>query len=191
MKGNKTMNGNLAYQEETREELLHGKNYMKSSPSVNHNRVAFHIATAFQARLKGKTCEAFADGTDVYLTDNDRVIPDVMIICNQDIIKNDGIHGAPDLVVEVLSPGTSKNDRGYKKELYEKSGVKEYWIVDVKLRSVESYLLTDGRYRLGGVYQLPTNDMTDKEKEACTSTIPASLFSDFCIPLDEIFYNLF
>lgn len=191
MKGNKTMNGNLAYQEEPREELLHGKIYMMSSPSVNHNRVAFHIATAFQARLKGKTCEAFADGTDVYLTDNDRVIPDVMIICNQDIIKNDGIHGAPDLVVEVLSPGTSKNDRGYKKELYEKSGVKEYWIVDVKLRSVESYLLTDGRYRLGGVYQLPTNDMTDKEKEACTSTIPASLFSDFCIPLDEIFYNLF
>lgn len=187
----KSMNTNLAYQEDPREELLHGEIYMMSSPSVNHNRVAFHIATAFQARLKGKPCEAFADGTDVYLTDNDRVIPDVMIVCNKDIIKNDGIHGAPDLVVEVLSPGTSKNDRGYKKDLYEKSGVKEYWIVDVKPRSIETYLLTDGRYRLDGVYQLPTDDMTERDREACTDTISASLSNDFCIPLEEIFYNLF
>lgn len=185
------MNTNLAYQEVPREELLHGEIYMMSSQSVNHNRVAFHISTAFQACLKGKPCEAFADGTDVYLTDDDRVIPDVMIVCNKDIIKNDGIHGAPDLVVEVLSPGTSKNDRGYKKDLYEKSGVKEYWIVDVKPRSIETYLLTDGRYRLDGVYQLPTDDMTERDREACTDTISASLSNDFFIPLEEIFYNLF
>lgn len=185
------MDTSPAYQEEPREELLHGKIYMMSSPSVNHNRVAFHIATAFQARLKGKTCEAFSDGTDVYITDNDRVIPDVMIICNKDIIKNDGIHGAPDLVVEVLSPSTANNDKGYKKDLYEKAGVKEYWIVDIKPRSIESYLLTDGKYRLGGVYQLPTNDMIEREREACTDIIPVSLYNDFCIPLEEIFYNLF
>lgn len=186
------MSTNLAYQEDPREELLHGKIYMMSGPSVNHNRVAFHIATAFQARLKGKACEVFANGTDVYLTDDDRVIPDVMIICNKDIIKNDGIHGAPDLVVEVLSPGTSKNDRGYKKDLYEKSGVKEYWIVDVKPRSIEAYMLTDGRYMPGGVYQLPADDMTEREQEACTDTIPVSLHNDFSIPLkEEIFYNLF
>ena len=109
------MNGSLAYQEEPREELLHGKIFMMSSPSVNHNRTASNIYYAFRNYLEGKNCEAFADGTDVYLSDEDRVIPDVMIICNKDIIQKDGIHGAPDLVVEVLSPGTAKNDRGYKK----------------------------------------------------------------------------
>lgn len=191
MKGKSIMNTNLAYQEDSREELLHGEIYMMSSPSVNHNRVAFHIATAFHTRLKGKTCEVFADGTDVYLTDDDRVIPDVMIICNKDIIKNDGIHGTPDLIVEVLSPGTSKNDRGYKRDLYEMSGIKEYWIVDTKLRSIESYLLTDGKYKLGGVYQLPDDDMIEREREACTDTIPVSLCNDFNISLEEIFYNLF
>lgn len=71
------MNTNLAYQEEPREELLHGKIYMMPSPTVNHNRVTSHIFNAFFNYLKGKTCEAFVDGTDVYLTENDRVIPDM------------------------------------------------------------------------------------------------------------------
>lgn len=187
------MNGNLAYQEEPREELLNGKIYMMSSPSVNHNRIAFNISHTFWNYLKGKKCETFGDGTDVYLTDNDRVIPDVMIVCNRDIIQKDGIHGAPDLVVEVLSPGTAKNDKGYKKELYEKSGVKEYWIVDPVSRSIEVYLLSNGKYVLDEVYALypDGSGVTDKEREETKKEIRVSLYSDFRIPLEEIFQNLF
>ena len=185
------MNANLAYQEEPREELLNGEIYMMSSPTVNHNRVASHIFNAFFNHLKGKTCEAFADGTDVYLAENDRVIPDVMIVCNKGIVKRDGIHGAPDLVVEVLSPSTAKNDRGYKRELYEKAGVKEYWIADPETRSIEAYLLSDGKFVLGGFYQLASDDMIERDREACIETVPVSLYSDFSIPLEEIFYNLF
>ena len=189
MKG-KDMNENPAYQKDPREELLHGKIYMMSSPSVNHSQTASNIYYAFRSYLKGKSCRAFNDGVDVYLTEEDRVIPDAMIVCNKNIIQTDGIHGAPDLVAEVLSPSTSKNDRGYKKDLYEKSGVKEYWIVDTKSRSIESYLLSDGKYILDGVYQLSSDDMTGREKESCTDTIPVSLCSGFTIPLEEIFYNL-
>lgn len=185
------MNTNLAYQEEPREELLHGEIYMMSSPSINHSRAASNIYYIFRNYLKQKNCKAFADGVDVYLTENDRVIPDAMIVCNKNIIYPDGIHGAPDLVAEVLSPSTAKNDKGYKRDLYESTGVKEYWIVDVKSRSIEAYLLTDGKYRLDGVYQLPTDDMTEREREACTGTIPVSLYNGFSIPLEEIFYNLF
>ncbi|WP_285823930.1 Uma2 family endonuclease [Schaedlerella arabinosiphila] len=187
------MNGNLAYQEDFREEMLGGKIYMMSSPSVNHNRVASHIFNAFFNYLKGKPCEAFSDGTDVFLTDEDRVIPDVMIICNKDIIEKDGIHGAPDLVVEVLSPGTAKNDKGYKKDLYEKVGVKEYWIVDPSLHSIESYLLSDGKYKLDGFYGIFPDGLgiTEKERAESKKEIPVSLYSDFTIPLEEIFYNLF
>ena len=79
------MADNLAYQEELRDEMLNGKVVLMSPrPTVNHNRVAFNIARIFANRLDGKPCEAFSDGTDVYLTEKDRVIPDVMIICKRD-----------------------------------------------------------------------------------------------------------
>jgi len=187
------MNGNLAYQDEPREELLNGKIVMMASASVNHNRVAGNIYYIFRSYLKGKKCEAFSDGVDVYLTDDDRVIPDAMIICSKNIIKADGIHGAPDLIVEVLSPSTAKNDKGYKKDLYEQSGVKEYWIVDPAMRSIEAYLLEDGRYNLKDFYGLfPDNlGLTEKEKTESKKEIPVSLYSDFCIPLEEIFQDLF
>lgn len=186
------MNGNLAYQEEPREELLNGKIYLMSSPSVNHNQVASNIYYAFRNYLKGKTCRTFSDGVDVYLTENDRVIPDTMIVCRKDIIKIDGIHGAPDLVVEVLSPGTAKNDRGYKKDLYEKAGVKEYWLVDPAVRSIEAYLLSDGKYNLDGFYGIFPDSLgiTEKEKAESKKEIPVSLYDDLTISLEEIFYNL-
>lgn len=187
------MRGNLAYQEEFREELLNGKISMMSSPSVNHNRVAGNIYTIFRNYLKGKSCEAFSDGVDVYLSNKDRVIPDGVIICNKDIIRMDGIHGAPDLVVEILSPSTAKNDKGYKKDLYEKSGIKEYWIVDPNMRSIEAYLLSDGKYTLDGFYGLFPDafGITEKERAESKKEIWVSLYDDFCIPLKEIFQNLF
>ena len=115
------MADNLAHQEEIRDEMLNGKIVLMSPrPAVNHNRVIGNIFFAFMGYLRGKTCEPFADGTDVYLTEKDRVVPDVMIICKKEIIKRNGVHGAPDLIVEVLSPGTEKRDRGYKKRLVRK-----------------------------------------------------------------------
>lgn len=186
------MNGNLAYQEQPREELLNGKIYMMSSPTVNHSQIASNIYYAFRSYLKGKTCRAFNDGVDVYLTEKDRVIPDAMIVCNKNNIKLDGIHGAPDLVVEVLSPGTSKNDKGYKKDLYEKSGVKEYWLIDPMLHSIEVYLLTNGKFALDEVYALYPDGLsvTDKEREETKKEIHVSLYNDFCISLEEIFKDL-
>lgn len=187
------MNGNLAYQEEPREELLGGRIYMMSSPTVNHYQISFNIVTAFQSYLKGKTCRAFGDGVDVYLTENDRVIPDAMIVCNKNIIRLDGIHGTPDLIVEVLSPGTAKNDRGCKKNLYETAGVKEYWIVDPISHSIEVYILADGKFVLDEVYALyPAGaGVTDKEREETKKEIQVSLYNDFCISLEEIFKDLF
>ena len=188
------MADNLAYQEEPREELLGGKVlFMSPRPTVNHNRVAFNIAIAFERHLRGKTCEAFADGTDVYLTEKDRVVPDVMIVCNPDIIRRDGIHGAPDLMVEVLSPATAKRDRGYKMRLYERCGVREYWLVDPEGRSVETYLLQDGAYRLDEVYVIFPDyvQLSDEERKEYKDEVKVSLYEDFFIPLEDIFRNLF
>ena len=123
------MNDNLAYELEFWDELIDGEIVLMSPrPATNHNQTAFNIAALFKTFLKGKTCRVFPDGMDLYLTEKDRFVPDVMVICDRSKIKNDGIHGAPDLVVEVLSPSSIKRDRIYKKRIYEQCGVREYWI---------------------------------------------------------------
>ena len=118
------MSDNLAYQEEVREELIGGKIVaMSPRPTFNHNRVASRIYWMFESHLRGRRCTAIADGTDLYLTDEDRFVPDMMVVCDTDKIKSDGIHGAPDLVVEVLSPSTARNDKTHKKGDLCKCGV--------------------------------------------------------------------
>ena len=188
------MADNLAYQEEIRDEMLNGRVVLMSPrPAVNHNRVIGNIFFAFMGYLRGKTCEPFADGTDVYLSEKDRVIPDVMIICKKEIIKRKGVFGVPDLIVEVLSPGTEKRDRGYKKDLYEKSGVREYWLVDTESQTIEVYLLKDKKYVLDDVYRIFPDyvELSADEQERYKSEVPVSLYDDFSIPLEDIFRNLF
>ena len=189
------MADNLAYQyyDEPRNETLNGKVVLMSPrPLVNHNRVIFNIARIFGNYLKGKPCEAFADGTDVFLTEKDRVIPDAMIICNKDIIKRKGIYGSPNLVVEVLSHGTEKRDRGYKKDLYERCGVGEYWLADPESKSVEVYLLENGKYRLDEVYKIFPDyvEFEPGEREEYKDEVKVSLYEDFFIPLEDIFENV-
>ena len=106
-----------AYQEKFREELIDGKTVMMSPrPSFNHNQVSYNIATLFANYLKGKKCTPIADGMALYLNDENHFVPDFMVVCNPDKIKNVGIFGAPVRVVVVLSPGTMNHDRGRKKK---------------------------------------------------------------------------
>ncbi|MCL2055334.1 MAG: Uma2 family endonuclease [Oscillospiraceae bacterium] len=184
---------NLAYNyDDVWEEKLDGKIVLMSPrPVLNHNRVLTKISRLFGNYLEGKPCEVFSDGVDVKLTENDTVIPDVMVVCDKSIIKDDVIQGAPSLIVEILSPSTAKRDKGYKKELYEKCGVLEYWIVDTASKSIEVYLLKNGRYILDEVYSvLPESilkKMTDEEREAVKYNFKTSLFDDLVISVEDIF----
>lgn len=189
------MNSNLAYQDELREELINGEVVaMSPSPTFNHNRVASRIYRAFENYLEGKRCTAIADGTDLYLTQEDRFIPDMMVVCDRDKIRRDGVHGAPDLVVEVLSPSTARNDRMHKKAVYEACGVREYWLVDPENRTIEQHFLRDGRLELNTVYtSYPESElerMTEKERAEVETHFKCSLYDDFAIALDDIFSGL-
>lgn len=193
------MNSNLAYKDgwmdPPREELIGGKVVaMSPRPVFNHNHVAFRIAHLFETYLKGKRCTVIADGTDLYLTEKDRFVPDMMVVCDRDKIKRDGVHGAPDLVVEVLSPSTAKNDRLHKKAVYGSCGVREYWLVDPENRTIEQYLPQDGRLELNTVYVSYSEDalerMTEEERSAVETHFQCSLYDDFDISLDEIFSGL-
>ena len=141
------MNTNLAYKEEyVKEELINGQVVLMSpQPSINHVNVINNISILFGNFLKGKTCQSCPDSAAVFLTEKDYFVPDFMVVCDPDKVKYNGVYGAPDLVVEVLSPSTAKRDRGYKKQVYEQCGVREYWLVNVAEKSVEQYLLAEGR----------------------------------------------
>lgn len=179
-------------------ELIDGKIFMMSPrPRVEHATVCTNIASEFRSYLKGKTCRAFCDGVDVFLDENNRFIPDTMIVCNPDIIKHDGIHGAPDLVVEVLSKTTAKNDRSKKKYTYAKYGVKEYWIVDVWSKSVEVYYNQDNWFVLDNIYYYLTdeeiaenNNMSDNDIDKIkeyTDSIKVSICDNLVVKLKDIF----
>jgi Uma2 family endonuclease len=103
------------------------------------------------------------------------VQPDICVICDLSKLDDKGCIGAPDLIVEVLSPSTLKYDWNYKFNLYEAAGVTEYWIVDPKTKTANVFLLQpDGKYDLGTVYD-------------CGQKAPVHIFEGLEIDLNELF----
>lgn len=191
------MEGNLApaLYDEPRAELIDGKvTAMSPRPVLNHNSIIFNLSRVFGNYLLGKPCRPFGDGADLYLTAKDHFIPDFMIVCDKNKIRGGGHHveGAPDFVVEVLSPGTAKRDKGYKKDAYERSGVREYWIIDPVGRSVEQHVLEEGAFTLRDVYyhyrDYELEDMTGEEKAEVVTEIRCAVFDDLSVRLEDIFY---
>ena len=184
-----------AYRIDWKEELIDGKIVAMSPAATNHNLIAGNIHHLFKTYLKGKNCVPFGDNETVYLTPKDKFVPYFMIVCDRSKIKWNGIQGAPDLVVEILSPSTAKNDKGHKKETYAKCGVLEYWIVNPVDKSVEIYL-NEGQthFRLSNVYTLCPDwvleSMNDEEQKAVLNHFKCSLYSDLDIYLDDIFEGL-
>lgn len=179
-------------------ELINGKIVMMSPrPRVNHTRVAGTIYRIFSAALKGKRCEAFPDGVDLYLDEKNHFIPDAMIICDPSQVKGDRIDGAPSLVVEVLSPSTELRDRGVKMRAYAAAGVEEYWLVDVVSKRVEVYRQQDGRLEIQRVYTYysPEEQKENAEKpgrfrlsdEDMEQEIQVERCGGFRVPLGDVF----
>lgn len=123
-----------------RHEIIEGDEFMTPAPNPHHQTVLFKIARRLgdhaEARKLGRV---FVAPTDVVLSDHDIVEPDVFFIVQKrlSIIGLNNIQGAPDLVIEILSPSTTAQDRGPKLALYERAGVLEYWIVDPVAKTLE------------------------------------------------------
>lgn len=186
------MNSNLAYQDDTWDELINGHLVLMSPrPSFNHNRVSSNIFRIFANHLEGRTCEAIADGTELYLSTKDRFVPDVMVVCDPHKKTRKGVYGAPDLVVEVLSFSTAKRDRGYKMQAYAQAGVKEYWIVSPTDKTIEQYLLQERQLVLHDVFSLngdfAPEEMTEEERAELVTEFKCSLYDDLLIKLEAVF----
>ena len=127
---------------------------MTPAPKVKHQITVWNICRAIDKDPKGlDDCTAFSAPTDVVLDEWNVVQPDVFVVCDKNKITEDNIRGAPDLVIEVVSPSTEVKDRREKKKLYERSGVKEYVIVFPHREYVERYLLLEaGHYSQPEIY---------------------------------------
>jgi len=145
----------LKWQIEERVELIKGKIFQMSAPSRVHQKLFGYIFYEIYYYLKDKKCEVYAAPFDVRLPrmskeDKDIVTvvqPDICVICNPEILDAKGCLGAPDIVVEILSPGNNSLELKNKYELYEESGVKEYWIVSPGDATFVVNILENGKYR--------------------------------------------
>ncbi len=186
------MNTAAAYRDEHDiVEVIHGKDVaMSPRPGTRHMLIAGNICRIFASFLRGKRCKVFME-PDVFLDEKNNFVPDVLIVCDKGKIKANGIYGAPDLVVEILSPSTMTRDRGVKKDAYEKAGVKEYWIVDPVSQSIEVYHLKEGRLALDHAYAVfpdwEWERMTEEERAATRLSVKVSLYDDLIVDVREVF----
>ena len=146
----------LTWDDDERWEIIDGVPYdMSPAPTAAHQRILGELHLQFGAWLKGKSCRLYFAPFDVRLPEagesDDQVEtvvqPDLSIICDKTKLDKAGCRGAPDLAVEILSPGTARKDLTVKFARYERAGVREYWIVDPEGKSVRIFTLgVDGRY---------------------------------------------
>ena len=182
-------------------EIIGGKKRMPPSASANHGSIVLDLHYVFRNILRGKTFKFYAD-IDVVLSAEDTVRPDFAVIGDfSKIAGGKNIQGAPDFIAEVLSPSNSAYDLVIKKNLYQKHGVREYWIVDINSRNIHVYRLNDeGLYGDPSIYHSFTeeekqdilNGYDDEDKEMIKITeIKTCTFGDeISVPIDNIFENL-
>lgn len=130
--------------EGTRAELIENSLYMSPAPTVTHQDIIGLIfSQIFLFTQKKKLGKIFVAPVDVFLNPENAFQPDILFISkkNNRLIKEDGIYGAPDLVIEVLSPGSKKLDLTQKKDVYEAAGVREYWVVDPATKVSQGFRL--------------------------------------------------
>jgi len=175
----------LTWDDDQRWELIDGEAHcMSPAPSLTHQRISMNLSGIFSTYLKDKPCRAFAAPFDVRLPDYPEqaddeietvVQPDLVVICDHSKLDEKGCRGAPDLVVEILSPGTAHRDLRKKFEIYERHGVREYWLVQPTDRTVMVFRLTEnGTF---GRHELYADD----------EQLPTPLLGDIIVELNEVF----
>lgn len=153
----------LTWPEDHRYELIEGVAYaMTPAPNRLHQRLLAEIFRQIAEALDGKPCEVNISPFDVRLPEADEadediatvVQPDILVVCDQTKLDERGCRGAPDWVIEILSPATAAHDQIKKLAIYEHHGVKEYWIVHPIDRVVTVYRLEGARYGKPGISEL-------------------------------------
>jgi len=174
----------LVEKNEKNYELIDGEIFLLSSPGYYHQVVVNEIAGQFYNFFKNRSCSSLTSPLDVKLSgyaikfeeDPNVVQPDIMVICDEEnISENNEYEGTPSLIVEVLSPSTKRKDQVLKLNLYMKSGVQEYWIVDLEKKIIFQYCFNQER------------NLEDTEIVSEDETLSSPTFPDLEISTGEVF----
>ena len=139
----------LAWEGNERVEIINGEIFLMASPFRVHQEISGELFRQLANFLEGKKCRVYAAPFAVRLFEKDgdnpedvdtMVEPDITVVCDKDKLDKHGCKGAPDMVIEILSPSTRRHDRLVKLGLYQQAGVREYWIVDPENKSVQVFL---------------------------------------------------
>jgi Uma2 family endonuclease len=158
-------------------EVVKGVLYMSPSPTPEHQSISIEIVAYLRQFVQvAGLGRIFAEPTDVELSPGNIVKPDVLVVLKKHLerIKSTRIVGAPDLVVEILSPGTMRHDLHGKLAAYERAGVPEYWIVSPGEQVVELLVLEDGTYQSLGVFQ-------------GSAVLPSRIVPDWSVEVQQFF----
>ncbi|GHT70142.1 hypothetical protein FACS1894110_21070 [Spirochaetia bacterium] len=156
----------LAWDEGERTEIIDGEAFMLATPDLTHQIISRGLFLQIAAFLNGKPCQPFFAPVSVRLhpaadnSDNTVLEPDIIVVCDPSKLDKKGCNGAPDLVIEILSPSTARHDKVVKFNKYQEAGVREYWIVDPDTQSVQACVLEKGRYILSSYDDTGTAPIT-------------------------------
>ncbi|MBU1105097.1 MAG: Uma2 family endonuclease [Candidatus Riflebacteria bacterium] len=151
----------LSWDDDKRYEIIDGEVFDMNSPGFTHQKISLELATQLAIFFDGKPCEVICAPFDVILAKNVKnddqiftvVQPDIMVVCDPKKIEERGVIGAPDLVIEIVSPSTASQDNIRKRALYEEAGVKEFWLVHPTDRLIRVYTLgKDGLFGREDLY---------------------------------------
>ena len=175
-----------------KQEKMNGVIYdMSPAPNYRHGIVNGNLYNIIKNGLKNSLCLVFMENLDYkYQSEenDDYVVPDIMVICDRKNLKGSSYSGVPKLIVETLSPSTARKDKAEKKDIYEKAGVEEYWIVSPN-GFVDIYYLKDGKYVLEYSYLLQ-DDEEDEHYNADT-LIRFRVFPHIELRLKDIYEGVF
>ncbi|WML55139.1 Uma2 family endonuclease [Neobacillus sp. PS3-12] len=171
----------LQWDDGKRYEIIDGEPILLAAPGRKHQGIVSFLTTEFNLYLRDKNCKVYPSPFSVRFSETDDFNeadnvfePDFSIVRNPSQLDEYGCKGAPDLVVEVLSPSTSRNDRVKKYNTYQRYGVKEYWIIDPYNETVEIYSWHEGTYQRWNAY-------------GREDTITSRQFSDLSIIAEDMF----
>ena len=172
-----TVDDYMTTPEGKRYQLLNGELILAPSPTTRHQRTLFRLTQAVNEFVVGHSLgEVFVAPYDVVLSNHDVAQPDLLFVSNQRsaIVTEANIQGAPDLKVELLSPGTARYDQGYKRTLYARFGVREYWLADPGAETVEVLTASEQGLVSQAAYQR-------------SDTFTSPLLDELALDLEQIF----
>lgn len=178
-------------------ELIEGEKFMAPSPGWGHVKVTANLIKIIGTYASiNKLGIVAADNFDVHFPDGSLFKPDFIFVSAEKAksffkSKDSTLHGVPDMVAEIFSRSTMKRDLGIKKDVYERNGVKEYWLIDPWSENIQVYLLRDGKYFLDDVYhnwsETELNELTDEERAEIKFEVPVNVLDGFKVKIKNIF----